>query len=111
MSPLSNSAIEAAINCLRALSTDPREPERYREWYTEALAELEGLKTTSLEQVAPTDLFSVSGVCPRCGRGRLFGVLLRDARGQHQHTSYACAAWPTCLWTGFRVPTEEERDG
>ena len=35
------STLEAAINCVEACATDRGEPERYREWYSAALTELQ----------------------------------------------------------------------
>ena len=37
---VSERTVEAALNCLDACAEDDREPERYREWYREAAAEL-----------------------------------------------------------------------
>ena len=37
---IQRSTLEAALNCLDALASDRREPERYRTWYAEAAIEL-----------------------------------------------------------------------
>lgn len=38
---VSRSTLDAAVNCVQAAANDPTEPERYRKWYSEALAELD----------------------------------------------------------------------
>lgn len=55
------------------------------------------------------DLFPVDAPCPWCGHRRVFGFLLRDAAGKHQHTRYGCAAWPLCTWIGWTVPAGSAR--
>ena len=54
--PLTRLDIEAAINSLEVSATDPLEPERYREWYAEALDRLRQWQTAagrSLTEDAP----------------------------------------------------------
>jgi hypothetical protein len=38
---ISRSTLDAAVNCVESRANDEAEPERYRRWYQEALAELE----------------------------------------------------------------------
>lgn len=47
--------------------------------------------------------------CPACGRQTIICWYYRDpATGGHQHTRYACTAWPfhgrRCGWDGWNFP-------
>lgn len=48
------------------------------------------------------DTFTVPGdlVCGNGHVGHVFGVMLRDDAGKHQHTTFHCARWPLCDWQG-----------